>query len=112
MSVALNFTGGKIRRILVIAHGTKCRSVQQRPVVQMHHEDRCIWRCRVYLIERWHPALGELEFIPASHDPYPLRSRRSLCLVLEHPQAVGQRWHAVPAKFHVVVEATANGMHV
>jgi hypothetical protein len=35
-----------------------------------------------------------------------------LGLFLEHTQAVRQRWYAVPAQFHVVVQATANNVQV
>ena len=33
-------------------------------------------------------------------------------LLAQHPQRVRERRHAVPAQFHVVVEAAADGMHV
>src|SRR6202041_2050225 len=54
VTVTLNFTGRKVRGILVIAHSTKRRSVQHGSVVQMHHEDRRVRSRRVDLIHRWH----------------------------------------------------------
>ena len=112
MTVALHFTGGKVRGILVIAESTQRRSVQQSSVVQMHYEDRRVRRCCVDFIEGWHPALGELELCPSSDDSDPLRSGRPRRLLFQHPQGVGERRHTIPAQLKVVVEPTADRMHM
>ena len=112
VTVALNFTGRKVRGILVIAHGTERRAVQQRPVVQMHHEDRCVWRYCIDLIKRWHPALGELELCPPADNSDPLRSRRPRRLLFQHAQSVGERRYTIPAQLKVVVEPAADRMHM
>ena len=49
---------------------------------------------------------------PAADHAHPLRRRRALGLLLEHPHRVGERRHAVPAQLHVVVEPAADQMHV
>src|ERR1700719_3715518 len=112
VTVALNFTGRKVWGILVIAQSAKRRSVQQRSVVQMHHEDRCVRRCCIDLIERWHPALGELKLCPPSDNPDPLRSRRPRRLLFQHAQSVGERRYTIPAQLKVVVEPAADRMHM
>src|SRR6201997_5818300 len=78
----------------------------------MHHEDRCVWRCCIDLIERWHPTLGELKLCPPSDDSDPLRSRRPCRLIFQHAKSVGERRYTVPAQLKVVVEPAADRMHM
>jgi hypothetical protein len=84
LTVTLNFTGREIRGVLVIAHRAQRRSVQQRPVVQMHHEDGCVRSNCVDLIGRWHPAFRELKLGPTANNPDPLWGRRPRRLLLQH----------------------------
>src|SRR5215213_3318116 len=42
----------------------------------------------------------------------PLRSWCAVHLLLEHPHGIGKGANAVPAQFHVVVEAAADDVHV
>src|SRR5277367_2242438 len=53
VAVTLNLTSREIWSVLVIAHRTQGRGVQQCPVIQMHHKNRCVWSNCVDLIERW-----------------------------------------------------------
>ena len=47
--------------------------VQDRPVVEVQDENRRVRRGSVDLIQRRHPALGELKLGPAADDAHPLR---------------------------------------
>src|ERR1700692_2031669 len=78
----------------------------------MQHEDRCLRRYCINLIERWHPALGELTLCPPPDNSDPLRSRRPRRLVFQHAQSVGERRYTIPAQLKVVVEPAADGMHM
>src|ERR1700733_4728500 len=78
----------------------------------MHDEDGCVRRYCIDLIERWHPALGELKLCPPSDHSNPLRSRRPRRLLLQHAQSVGERRYTIPAQLQVVVEPAADRMHV
>src|SRR5215468_11701070 len=78
----------------------------------MQNKNRRVRSRRIYLVECWHAALGELKFCPSTDYSYPLWRRRSGGLVFEHAQCVGQRRHAVPAQLHVVAEAAADRMRV
>src|SRR5258708_28802395 len=78
----------------------------------MHHEHGCVWGNCVDLIERRHPAFGELEFRPASDHPDPLRRWSSCSLFFQHAQCIGERWDAIPAQFQVVVEPAPDRMYV
>ena len=66
----------------------------------------------VDLLQRRHPAFGKLELAPATDHTHPLAGRRALRLFPEHPQSVGQRRHAVPAKFHVIIQSAANDVQM
>ena len=112
VAVALNFAAGRSGRVLVITDSAKRRSVQERTVVQMQHEDRSVWSDCVDLIERRHAAFGELKFGPATDHSYPLRRGRPCRLILQHAQCIGERRYTVPAQFHVVVEPAPDRMHV
>src|SRR6202007_381777 len=102
----------KVWGTLVIAHCTKRRSVQQSSVVQMHYEDRGVRRYCIDLIERWHPALGDLNLRPPADNSDPLRGRRPRRLVFQHAQSVGERRYTIPAQLKVVVEPAADRMHM
>src|SRR5437870_10387036 len=64
----------------------------------MHHKNRCVWSGVVDLIERRHPAFGELEFRPTSDHADPLRRGSSCSLFFQHPQCIGERRDTVPAQ--------------
>src|SRR6266478_8112068 len=74
----------------------------------MQNEDGRVWGSLIQLLQSWHPAFGELEFRPPAHHADPLPRRRSLRLLLQHPQTVGERGNAIPAKFQVVIEPAAD----
>src|SRR5438045_861966 len=78
----------------------------------MQHENRRVGRRSVDLFQSRHAPLGELELRPAADHTHPLRRRGSLSLVAQHAQRVREGRHAVPAQFHVVVEAATDRMHV
>ena len=78
----------------------------------MQHKDRSVGSGLVDFFQSWHAPLGELELRPAADHAHPLGRRRALCLLLQHTQGVGKRRHAIPTQFHIVVEATADRMHV
>ena len=96
---------GGFGRVLRVAARAQRRLVQQRAAIQMQNEHRRIGRGGIDFIQRRHPALGELKLAPAADHAHPLSGRRALRLFLQHAQSVRQRRHAVPAKFHVVVQA-------
>jgi len=48
----------------------------------------------------------------AAYDTDPLRSGRACNLLLEHLHRVRERSDAVPAQFHIVVEASSDDVHV
>ena len=102
----------RIGRVLGIADLTERGAVQKRPVIEVKDEHRGIRSGPVQLVERRHPALGELKFGPSSHHSHPLARRRSLRLLAKHAQTVCQRRNAVPPKLQVVVEAAANQVKV
>src|SRR5580692_6413897 len=74
----------------------------------MQNEDGRVWGSLIQLVQGWHPALGELELRPPAHHADPLSVRRSLRLLLKHPQTVSERGNAIPAKFQVVIEPAAD----
>src|ERR1700746_1279438 len=78
----------------------------------MHHEDGRVRSSCVNLIERRNSPFGELEFIPTSDDPHPLRRWSSCSLVFQHAQCIGQRRDTVPTQLQVVVESAPDRMHV
>src|ERR1700687_4242521 len=78
----------------------------------MHHEDRCVRRYYIDLIERWHPALCKLKLCPPSDNSDPLRSRCPRRLVFQHAQSVGERRYTIPTQLKVVVEPATDRMHM
>ena len=110
--VTLDFTGWRIRSVFGVATGPQRGLVQHATAIQVQDEDRCFRRDGVDFIQRGHTSFGELEFAPATDDADPLPGGCPLGLLLEHAQRVGEGRHAVPAKFEVVAEATADDMHV
>ena len=110
--IANDFAARRIGRVLGVADRSQRGAVQKRPVIEVKNEDRRIGRGLVQLVERRHPALGELKFGPASDHSHPLSRRRPLRLFAQHAQAVGERRYAIPAKLQVVVEAAANQVKV
>src|SRR5579863_4275229 len=71
-----------------------------------------VWGHRVDFIQRRHPALGKLKLRPPADNAHPLRRGGPSCLLLEHTQRIGERRHAIPAKFHVVIQAAPDRVHV
>ncbi|MNT40187.1 hypothetical protein D3C72_1764850 [compost metagenome] len=66
----------------------------------------------VQFVERGQALFGELEFVPATDHPYPLRRWRAVGLVLEQAQGIDQRGYAFPAQFEVVVETATDQVQV
>src|SRR5438445_13467242 len=78
----------------------------------MQHKDRRVGSGLIDFFQSWHASFGELELRPAADHSDPLWGRSSLSLLLQHTHGVGKRRHAVPTQLHVVIEATADRMHV
>ena len=112
MLVAHDLAAGRVRRVLGVADGAQRRAVQQRAVIQMQDEDRRIGRDGVDFVEGRQPLLGKLVFGEAADHAHPLRRGRAVDLLLQHAHRVGQRADAVPAQLHVVVQPTADDVHV
>ena len=108
--VMLNLASGRIRRVFRITAGPQRGLVQQRPAVQVQNKNRRFGSGGIDFFQGRHPAFGKLKFGPAADHPYPLAGWRALRLFLQHPQGVRERWNAVPAQFHVVIQAAANHM--
>ncbi|MNI30568.1 hypothetical protein D3C73_844200 [compost metagenome] len=78
----------------------------------MQDEHRRVRRGLVEFFEGRHAFFGELEFVPATDHSHPLRRRRAIGLVLEHAQRIGQRRHAFPTQFEVVVQTATDQVQV
>ena len=59
-----------------------------------------------------HPSLGKLKLTPAANHAHPLTRGCALGLLLQHPQSIGERRHAVPAELHVVIQSATNDVKV
>src|SRR5439155_24269966 len=90
LCVALDFTAGRIRRVLRVTTSTHRRLVQQCAAIEMQNEYRCVRRGGVDFGERWHSTLGKLKFAPAADYAHPLAWRRALPLFPQHPQSIGE----------------------
>ena len=112
LSIALDLAAWRVGRVACVADGPERRAVQKCATVEVQNEDWRVGGGGVDLVERGHPALGELEFAPATDYSHPLRRRRAFGLLMQQAQRVGQAGHAVPPEFHVVTEAAANWVHV
>src|ERR1700719_3775973 len=106
--VAHDLSAEWVRRILGIANDPQGGAVEECAIIEMQNEDGRVWGSLIQLLQSWHPAFGELEFRPPAHHADPLPRRRSLRLLLQHPQTVGERGNAIPAKFQVVIEPAAD----
>ncbi|MCY1174100.1 hypothetical protein D9M73_142870 [compost metagenome] len=74
----------RVRRVAGVTGDTQRCAVEQGAVVQVQHEYRGV-RCRlVELGQGRHALLGELELVPATDHPHPLRGRRAVGLLFEH----------------------------
>ncbi len=73
VTVALDFTPRRVRRLFGVANHFQCGAVEQGAVIKVQQENRCVRGRFVDLIQRRHPALGKLELGPATDDTYPLR---------------------------------------
>ena len=72
---------GGLGESLRIADRSQGGPVQQRPIIEVKHEDRGIRRGLVQFVERRHPALGKLKLRPSAHDAHPLAGRSSVAPV-------------------------------
>src|SRR5881296_3206090 len=102
----------RLGRVFRVADGAQGRRIEQGPVIQVKDKDRRVWGDGIDFIKRRHTALRELELSPPADDSHPLRRGGACSLLLEQAERVGKRWHSVPTKLHVVVEAAADRMHV
>ncbi|MNN25825.1 hypothetical protein D3C81_1393140 [compost metagenome] len=110
--VADDLAARRIRRVLVVADRAQRGAVEQGAVVEVQDEDGGVGRGGVEFRQRGQALFDELVLGEAAHHAHPLRSRRAGHLVLEHAHGVRQRAHAVPAQFHVVVQAAPDDVHV
>src|SRR5215472_73325 len=78
----------------------------------MHYKNRGVGSGGVDLLQSWHAPFLKLKLGPATYHPDPLRRWRPSGLVLKHGESFRERGHSIPAQLHVVVETTADGMHV
>ena len=112
VGVALDLAARRLRRVLGVADGAQRSGVEQRAVVEVQDEDRSVGRDGVELVDRRQPLLGELVFGEAADDAHPLWRRRDRDLLLQHAHRIGERPHAVPAQFHIEVEAAADDVEM
>jgi hypothetical protein len=68
--------------------------------------------CCVNFFEGRHPTFRELVFGPAANDAHPLWRRGSRRLLLQHPQPIRERRHAIPAQLQVIIQAAAYEVNV
>src|ERR1700752_1592633 len=87
---AHDLSAGWVRRILGIANDAQGCAVEECAIIEMQNEDGRVRRSLIQLLQSWHPAFGELEFRPPAHHADPLPRRRSLRLLLQHPQTIGE----------------------
>ena len=112
VGIAGDFAARRVRRVPGVADGAQGCAVQQRPVVEMQQEDRGIGCDRIDLVDRRQALFGELVFGETADDAHPLRRGRDRHLALQHVHRIGERPNAVPAEFHVVVQAAAHDVGV
>ncbi|MNH00983.1 hypothetical protein D3C79_601920 [compost metagenome] len=110
--IALDLATWRVRGALVVADGLERSAVEQCAVIQVQQEYRGVRRGLVDFFQGGHAFFGELEFVPATDYPHPLRGWRARGLVLEHAQGISHRRHPFPAQFEVVVQATADQVQV
>jgi len=75
-------------------------------------EDGRVRRGGVDLRDGGQALFRELMFGKAPHHAHPLRRRRIFCLLLQHGHGVGERGHAFPAQFHIIVQPAADDVDV
>ena len=112
LRIADDLAARRVGRGLGVAHRAQRGAVEQGAVVQVQQEHRRVGRDGIDFFDRGQALFGELVLGETAHHPHPLRRRRDGDLALEHRHGVGQRAHAVPAQFHVVVQAAAHHMGV
>src|SRR5437773_2623665 len=78
----------------------------------MQDKDGSVRGSSIDFLQCWHPALGELKFAPATNDAHPLTCWSAFGLLLQHSQPIRERRHAVPAQFHIVVQAAADDVEM
>ena len=110
--IPLNLAAGWVGRVFGIADGAQGRAVQPGAVVEVQDKHGGVGRHSIDFFQSRHAALGELELGPAADHSDPLRGRRARGLILQAAQRVRQGGHPVPTQLQVVVEATADRMHV
>src|SRR6266404_5258132 len=79
-SIALDLAAWRVWGVASVADGPERRAVQKRAPVEVQNEDWCVGGGGVDLVERGHPALGELELAPAADYSHPLRRRSAFGL--------------------------------
>ena len=110
--IAHDLATGRLRRVLVIAHGAQGGGVEQGAVIQVQQEHGRIRRHRIDFFKRRQTLFHKLVLGKATHHAHPLRCRRVGHLRLEHGHGIGQRAHAVPAQLQVVVQAATDHVGV
>ncbi|MNK42665.1 hypothetical protein D3C87_613560 [compost metagenome] len=112
VGIANDLATRRVRRVAGVTGHAQRGAVEQRTVIQVQDEHRCVRRGLVDFFQGRHAFFGELEFVPATDYAHPLRGRRAVGLILEHAQGVGQRRHAFPAQFEVVVQTATDQVQV
>ena len=112
VGVARDLAARWLRRVLGVAHGAQCGGVEQGAVVQVQQKHRRVGRNRIDFLDGRQAFFDELVFGETTHHAHPLRRGRVGDLALEHVHRIGQRTHAVPAQFKVVVQPAANHVRV
>lgn len=110
--VALDLAARRVRRVLGIAHSAQGGAIEQGAVVLVQDEDGRVGCRGVQLIQRGQTFFGELRFAETVDHAHPLGRRRDGDLRPQHRHRVGERAHAVPAQFQVVVQAAADQVGV
>src|SRR5207249_2286463 len=112
MIVALNFSPWRIGCVAGVTTGAQRRLVQQSAAIQVQDEHWSIGCGGIDFFQGRHPALRKLKLTPATDYANPLTGRCALCLLPQHSQPIRERRNAVPAEFHVEIEAATNDMKV
>ena len=112
VGVALDLAARRIRGVAGVAHHFQCRAVEQGAVVEVQDEYGGV-RCGfVQFFNGRQAFFGELELVPATDHPHPLRRWCAVRLVLEQAQGVDKGGYAFPAQFKVVIEPSSDQVQV
>ena len=110
--VADDLAARRIGRVLGIAHDAQRGGVEQRAIIEVQDEDRRVGRDGIQFGDGRQALFRELMFGEAAYHAHPLRSRGTGDLAFKHIHRLGQRRHAIPAQFHVEIQAAANDVHM